>query len=470
MPLWPHSPNWREPYSVTYEFRTDIFTSRSGKEQRRALRTTPRKQVKFLVTRTGDQARQVNRFLTTHQGPLITLPDLTRHVRISSGTTTSLAVDGETPDWLKPGASVVLAAPGRDASYTLSTLQGINGNTLVLTEALDRVWPAGTKLHPPLSGKLEENVTVQSHGDRTTETSVAFSVDPGSTGAWDTMGYPTDVFNHREVFIAFPNFANAVPGEFKRPTDVVDFSRGRVSTFLPVGFSTRAKQYQLLAPSQQQRAGLLGLFLRMKGQRGEFYMSSYEDDFSLVVPVAASDQTATFSGTDLHDVFQADEVHRAIVIRTADRRLFYRTIIDSTSDGSNTTLTTDAGWPVELDDSTTINWLLVHRFATDQLSIDSVTDEIATVQFSVVSLEDRPVADPDAIYTEAELDGAALWIIKNWGKLFFEQRIYGQLDFAVNYGYSYIANTVGLRAIDAGLTGLGKVIARFDTITHEVFQ
>ncbi len=461
-PLWPLSPNWRSPYSVSYEYKTDIFTSRSGKEQRRAQRTTPRKVVKFTVTRTKADARTFSRFLTLYQGPLLALADSARFARIKapiepSGTV--FPVDDASAQWLNGGASVALYFGG---AYLAAQVKSVDrdANLVTLTAATGRAWPPGTKIHPILRGRLDNQVGVKNYHDRTIDADISFNIEPGVVQPDDT-GSAFEVFNRREVFIFRPNMIQPVEGSYRRLIDQVDFGRGRIQTYLPVAFSTRTKQFQMLLPTQADRQALVGLFQRMKGQRGEFYMPSYEDDFTPLAG-AADALTATFAGTLLDEVFQADDVHRAVVLFDANGNRFYRSITASSNDGVNTTLTTDIGWPANLvGGGITINWLLVHRFAVDMLSIDCITDEVGQAQLSVVSLEDLPVSDTDSIFDPPGLDGAAEWVLRNWGFAFFVSRIADPFDFLVNTAYPYDTRSIGVRGVNNAATGFDGLMSKY---------
>src|SRR6218665_3234173 len=76
--LFPFNPNWRESCKVSYEFKTDIATSRSNREQRRALRTTPRKKISFKVTLA--HVAPLDRFMARYQNQEVALADMSRHV------------------------------------------------------------------------------------------------------------------------------------------------------------------------------------------------------------------------------------------------------------------------------------------------------------------------------------------------------------------------------------------------------
>lgn len=70
----PLSPVINRPYKVRREYRTEILTSRSGREQRRALRATPRKTVEFQTTLSPANAHTFHREMVTAQGREIILP------------------------------------------------------------------------------------------------------------------------------------------------------------------------------------------------------------------------------------------------------------------------------------------------------------------------------------------------------------------------------------------------------------
>lgn len=465
-PLWPLAPNWREPFNVAYEFKTDIFTSRSQKEQRRAQRTTPRKVMKFAITRTNDEARTFSRFLTKYQGPAVALADSSRFARMTGGVesgATVLPVDDASAGWLSPAESVVLFFGG---DYVPAQVQSSDAEarTVTLVAPVSRDWPIGTKVHSAARGRFDDTISLKNYTDRTVDADMTFVVEPAQVRA-DDVGEPQDVFNGREVFTLAPNFDKAVQGEFQRTIDVVDFARGRTQSYLPVAFSTRTKQFQMLLPDRAARAETVGLFLRMKGRRGEFYMPSFEDDFTAAASAAAGTLTATFAGTDLDAVYHADDVHRAIVLSTVDGARFYRRITASSNNGSTTTLSTDVAWPVQIDATVQINWLVVHRFAVDQLALDCRTDEVAQTQLSVLSLEDLPVSDTDAVFSD--LDGAAQWVLDNWGMPFFEGYIAGPVDYLVNWAYPYASQTIGPAAIDGTAPQIADALASYDNATRD---
>lgn len=62
------------PYTVRREYKTEIITARSGREQRRALRATPRKTIEFQTTLNESNARDFARQMVAAQARELQLP------------------------------------------------------------------------------------------------------------------------------------------------------------------------------------------------------------------------------------------------------------------------------------------------------------------------------------------------------------------------------------------------------------
>jgi hypothetical protein len=432
IPLWPFPPNWRQPYTVSYEFKTDIFTSRSGKEQRRAQRTTPRRTFHFTATTRDDDTRLFRRTLALLQGKTLLAPDLSRFATLATAAgagSNALQIAGSIPSWCAGAEEIIVAARGQP--YQLAQVQSVKGATVYLVDPLSAPVPGFASLHPIVRGRLRDSTSVSDYTDTVQEAEVTIAADPAA-GLPEDLGSPDDVFNKREVFTFAPNRVKPIEGEFRKFIDTVDFGRGRVINYFPVAFSVRMKQLQMLTPTVDDRTRLVALFLRMKGQRGEFYMPSYEDDFTIL---DSTSTTVTVQGNWANDLYQGDDTRRAIMVEWNGIK-FYRRVTASGLSGSNTVLTTDEPWPCPLDDLAVLRWLSVYRMGVDQLSLDCVTSTVSQTQLTVLSLEDLPVAPPDDIFP---LTDAAAWLADAWGVAFSVSRILDPLDRIVNISFPEVS-------------------------------
>ncbi|WP_242137006.1 hypothetical protein [Sphingomonas sp. TREG-RG-20F-R18-01] len=430
--LFPFAVNWRDSYHVIYEFKTDVFTSRSGREQRRAQRSTPRKQLQFSITQ--ETSSPLNRFLYREQGSSITVADRSRIGRITEAVTagSSVIVVCEMPTWMVPTVSIVLGG-------ALHTVASISGNTATLVE------PAGADLHPntpfypAVNGRLSDSFSLKNVSDRVAEASVTVALDPGGNTP-DDSGSPQEVFNGREVFVFEPNWASPIEGQFARNSDAVDFLRGRIQVYHPINFSTRIRQFSVLFPTQRDRVGAVSFFHRMKGQRGEFYLPSWDDALDVVHSATAGSTMVTVAGDHA-----TDTTLQAVVLRLADGAQFYRRIVSITSDGTNSVLQTDAPWPVAIDANVQLTWLQAARFAADQLDVECVTSEVSRTQFSTRTLEDLPVLPSDNPWNG--LDDGAWWLIDFYGWRFIRDALANPLHRWLHVSYP---KTAGLAVFLTG--------------------
>jgi len=427
--LWPFRANWRESYHVTFEFLTDIFTSRSGKEQRRALRTTPRRTLQYTMSVGYDDAKRLNRQMRAAHATEMLAADESRQVAVlpaDSGATT-LIVEAAQP-WLVDGANVVIIYGDTLAALVVDT---VTDNIATLTAPLAAAWPAGSKLCPALTGRLAETMSAKQATDSVIEASVNFSATPAVDPPIDP-GNPAEVFNGREVFPLTVEFAGGIDGSFVQMRDAVDFNRGRITVYTPIAFDTRIRQVRVTFFDVAERTAVVQFFSRMKGRRGEFYMPSLEPDLIVAATAAAGDSSFTVAEQDDYDT-----VHRAIMIRWRGYQ-FYRTV--SGVDG--TTVSLDIPLPVTLQPGDTVSWLTAARFATDMLDVECVTDTIGRTQMAMQTLEDLQVASADDPW--ATLSEGARRLISLYGWNFAQNVILVPADDFVNVEYPWISDWTAL--------------------------
>ena len=404
--LLPFAPNWRDGYTYRMEFKTDIFTSRSGREQRRAQRSSSRRQYGFTVTTDRDQMRLLDRFVYTWQDRAIVIPDLLRQARTVAGMPlngTQMVVT-DTPEWLEAGASVVLLDGNQQSQRkVLSVIDDL----VTFTIQSPTAWSAQTRIHPAVVGRMAADIKVDQITTEVAEVQMNVSGLPGIVP--DDQGSPVDVFNGREVLTIPHNWVRPVSGSFLHPVDTVDFDRGRTLTLSPVAFGTRTQQFGFTLGTVEQVAGLTQFFARMKGQRGEFYATSNSNDLILAEPVEAGGLQLKFAGTEVYFAYFDDTVHRAIQIRADGWPFTYaRKIANFVNTGTETILELEAPLPVDIEPGhVEISWLRNSRFAVDQLELRAVTDAVAESNVAVRTLEDLT---PEGDLWDG-IDDGARWLI-----------------------------------------------------------
>lgn len=386
--FWPFPINWANGLSETHEYRTEILSSRSGKEQRRSLRTTPRRRLEFSIQVTGTRLHKFNALMASSQNREITMPDWVAFTT----TTTSLSAGGVTatvqsvPAWLTVGTQVLLFAPG---ALDSCVVHSISGNNITFTAA-SSAWPVGSRLYRALKGLVARELTATLPTNAVQTVPVSFEVTPASL-ALAASPAATASLGGWEIFERSPNWGSAVQTVFTSPLQTVDYGRGKITHFRPVPFNTKARRATYLGLSALDVSALVGAFHRAKGRRGELYVAEAVELGKLRNTWAANSTTMRVVGTDVPN----DTVHRAVAIYTTAGQVYYRTVtsINSFTDGmgADTIVNLTSGIPVTVTpaDIRRISWLPRHRFGSDDLTINWLTDQVAEVSLSFVTLENR---------------------------------------------------------------------------------
>lgn len=402
--LYPFPINWRDGYKLSLEYRTDIFTSRAGKEQRRALRQTPRTQLGFTSTLAAEKLQEFDRFVYRNQTRQVAVHDFSRSLSIAEWLSSTQFKVTATPDWLAPGEALGFAD-------SVALIDTVTGDTVTLSTP---VTVGGERAHPLLFAQLPTSLPVRYSTDSVAEAEMSFS---GLAGRhpWD-YGEPEDVFNGREVLPFEPNWGSSIGATFEHERDEIDFGFGRTISYNPVAFGTRIYQVRFTLGTTDEAYRMMQFFGRMRGQRGEFYVPSPATDLTVLSELGPDSATVLLGGADVYDTYRNDTVHQALCFEVDGypNRL-YRKIISLEKVGAATRATLNQPFPVEAPIGTaTVRWLRATRFAVDLLTVDGRTDSVAETDIAIKSLENL---SPDGALW-SELSEGADWLISYFGWIF----------------------------------------------------
>jgi hypothetical protein len=429
--LWPFIPNWSSPPQVVQEYRTDIFRSRSGREQRRAQRSTPRKSVEYRFLIHQDSMRSFDRTMRKWQNKPVVIGDPTRKTLTSaalpSGATTVTLRD--VPSWIAVGEELWLYDGADMALAVVGAIEPLN--TITFTAPAARNWPAWTVVRPRLKGQISASMRATFGTNALAAVEFRIDVDPGSERLF-ADDEVVDVLNGREVLARKGNWGESRPVTYNWGTEDVDFGYGRVARFRPILQPSQVTQITYVTEGAGDTLKLDSFFWRNKGQQGEFYLPSDRNDLPIAAPIVAGNSNIRVAGTEVFDTYNDDEIYTSIAIFLRDGRRLYRRIVDMFVDGGDTVLQTHDNFLVTIDPSevSRISWMTVCRFASDQFTQEWLTDRVMQTQLSFQTLPDLPVERP----VMPELDGAAKWVLEVWGAE-AGGKIMDSTDYMVNIAY-----------------------------------
>lgn len=389
--LWEFPPNWSEPFEVTLEYRSEIVTSRSGKEQRRALRQTPRKSFSFNSLVHEERFRRFIRHMSVWQQRSTVVPEFSRstHLAMPLDAGFSSAIVESVPAWLTVGRLVVLMSRERSL---LRTIEGVSGNTISFSSSIEGDWPVGTRIFSAASGRLSPQLQGTQHTNRTATVALRFSADPG-VEQWADPAQPTVMHLGREVMLKRPNWGSAPSPEFAAVIEQVDYGVGRIDNFLPVTFNDRLHKAEYLGIDRNDVDEYVDFFRRQYGQVGEFFMPTFTEDLRIMVPSPASTANLRIEGPGTADDYMNGTVYRDLIVFLADGTFLTRHVqsIYQVDDpiGNDSIIQVTEPWPVELNDQTVrqICWMPLWRLVSDSLTIQYVTDEAAQIAINMKTLE-----------------------------------------------------------------------------------
>lgn len=395
----PFVPNWRNGIRDTYEFKTDVFTTRNGSEQRRATRINPRRALEVNVLLDGERMRGFADAVNRAKDGKVEIADFSAVPALVATTASSgatvLTIDS-TPSWMTNGGTYVLMT-GRTTSKI--NVDFVDNNTVILVNPLTKSVGAGACILPMLPAQITNSNTLSLYTNQVATAPLQFDVEPGfvvrtpdalpfdESAEGDSVQSfgPAAVLFGRYVLLRKPNFLNRPQVQFNLKFETVDYSRGVVKTFTPVPIVSRTLTATYMAVNHAEAMAILDIFVRCKGRAGEIYVPTWGSDFPPVMNVA--DKIVQVAGTDFHETYNEDRAHSAVLIRTKSGTLLPREINIMAASGGNTFIEFHEDVGVSATEIEQISWMFVSRFAQDSLTIEWVTNTVANISLSFVTLE-----------------------------------------------------------------------------------
>lgn len=399
----PIVPNWQNGVRDTYEFKTDVFTTRDGSEQRRSQRIQPRRSMEASILLDGDRLRAFADAIHLARDGKVLVSDFTADcatlVETVANGATVLKID-HVPAWLH-GSMTCALITGRKARKI--TIDFVSGNQVVLTSGVEGAVGFGAALRPLIPASLQPASTLSIYTTAVATQSIKLDIEPGTvvrtpdplpfdggpTGETTQVFGPAGLFYGRYVLLRKPNYVQQPQMAFNLAYETVDYGRGITKTYTPVPLISRTLTATYMGMSHADIMAMLDVFVRAKGKAGELYVPTWGKDLPPIKGMSGSNLRV--AGTDFYDAYNADPAHKAILIRTFDGNLIPHEISAMQTDSGDTLIATETPIGTTMDQIDTISWMFNSRFATDTLTIEWVTNGVANIAMSFTTLANLAV-------------------------------------------------------------------------------
>lgn len=389
--LWPFKHNWSRAWAVEREWRTDIITSRDGTEQRRAVRSYPRRRHALSSVVKPSQLRDFRKLIARRTKNTFVLPDYTTRTQLTAPANNSVtAFVASAPFWFDVDKYVVFEH-GEQRLQRL--IRSVSGTEITFWEADGLTWPEGTRVYPGLVCELADENRVNMLTSEVGTIPVTFEVVPGSEPI-EPFGAPTEVFDGREVRSFRHNWNSNQDTAFLRPSELVDFGYGVRSRFFPQKLPKHRMQVQMTLRSEELAADLRKFVGRMRGRQGEFYFTPGENDLTAQLDLLPNVDTQYLRTPGSEDflAYREDPSKRAIEVELTDGTILRRVIesIEFVDDmlGASTQFNLRGQWPTTIlvEQIRRISFMALYRLSSDVYEERWDTNGVCRVQLQIETI------------------------------------------------------------------------------------
>lgn len=391
-------PNWAGTVKETFEYKTELFMSEDGHEDRHSYRTNPRWTVQYRADMLDEAANQLFYDLVRPwQDREFVAPvrwrGMTMRETTASGSS-SMDFDGTAPWWLQDSVTLVLESKTtQDSVIVDSVTQNVGEFTVAFTSTTGAEFVAGDRAMLGFVSHYEADNTLKAAIQSHRTFSPTFLADPARLPTLQppTTGYET--YKGYEVVLPRHNWTDDLSVELDDRQETFDPGRGIIDRVWARTHRNLTETRQHTAMSEAQAAELVQRFMRHRGMRDPFWTPA------LSAPIPAND-TATagysnlfFPGFEFREVFEDDPILNHIWVQWPDGAVQVNKIANySTSTGTDFAQMED-DWERDIDSDTVVKWALLARFGTDRLELNWQTGTVLNAQLPIKALRSDWVAD-----------------------------------------------------------------------------
>lgn len=380
-------PDWENGVEESIEYLTNVLTAYNDSEQRRALRTQPRRGLKFTAQALDARSAAGMEALVwgwQHLPYGVPFWQDAQPLRtaISPG---AVVLDVDTTLRLfAPGGILVLFKD--EFTFEALTIADMDDGSITLSAPTQFAWDAGagTKVVPVFLGRLANSIELQRLWSQ------ADSLDVEFTGeALQVSPAPTESltqFKGFDVLEVAPNWIDGLNRTYKRSTVVMDSLTGTITVDDKGGTPIISHDMPWWVDTHTGAAILRAFLFARLGRFRPFWVPTFDQDLVLSIGATSGNSVLTIKSINYTRFFFPDPARRylALLDRTgiANR---YVTVTGSTDNGDGTeSLTLSAALTADVDvNMTMISFLTFSRLQNDKNSIVWSSTEFAEATISI---------------------------------------------------------------------------------------
>jgi hypothetical protein len=296
----------------------------------------------------------------------------------------SLAVSTANKDFVVGG--IVGLVNGLRSEF--AEITAVTANSVTLNDPIADDWPAGTKIVPVRSARVQNDLGVAYLTDAIAASRPQFQLEeewpitPASESQ-DYLGYP--------VMLTPPNWTEDLEGRFGRKWHDLDYLTGRRVIEDLTGVAGVNRTHRWLLVGRAAVTAFRAWLAARAGKLKPFWLPSFQSDLVVVAPVGGTDAFLTVENRGYAEGPVAAVGRRDLLITTVSGARFYRRITAASEiDAASEMVAIDGtlGTTLQPHQFQRISFMHLVRLDTDNVEIAHVTDEVAEVVLPLRSLRD----------------------------------------------------------------------------------
>lgn len=371
---WAFTPDWRNGVTELLEWLTDVMRSPTGREQRRALRLSPRRSFTARVIVDGMDRQLLDLVLWNwasriwaapvwHDGQRLQTPV------VAGADTIPCATAGRE---FTPGSLALLRGSRADQSEVV-TIQSVSPGALTLARPLTNSWARGTSIWPAVPARLTELPTLSRLTDNASETIVTFQ----QVGVVESeIAAPVESYRGRPVLAVAPDESEVLTTQVQRLLHELDSMTGPVHRVDSASRSFTLQSYRFLEYGRAGHVALRGLLHFLQGRLQAIWLPTFADDLNLAEALPGV-STAMVVRNIGYFRYGGGAGRRDIRIQLRSGAVFHRRIEAASAidnDREQLTLDTALGQTVTPAEVVRISWLALCRLDQDAVEFLHETD------------------------------------------------------------------------------------------------
>lgn len=371
---WLPRPDWSEGVIERLEWLTDVLQSESMVEQRRALRTAPRRafEADFIAEGRERQALDVALHGWSDRAWALPIwPDIQLLEQAVAAGAQYIPCETAHLDFTVGGLLML-----RDESalgFEVAEISAINALGVSIARPLQKSWPMGTRLYPARTARLSEQPSLTRLTDRLSQLSARFLVLEACD--WPEA-LPSTLYRSRPVYDTRPDETQDLSYGVQRNLLELDSTLAIPALLDAANLALTVQAHRWLEAGRAERSWLRSLLYALRGQQTAVWIPTHADDLTLAAPIAAGSASIDVQNIGYARYAKGRTGRKDIRIELWNGSVLHHRVLDAfelTDEVERLELDSAPG-AIATTDVLRISYLALCRLESDSTELEHMTD------------------------------------------------------------------------------------------------